>query len=175
VRIQIPSSTSYRGRNSRANLPALALFLLLALGVGAIGAVLSPGFSASAAQWYALLAKPDWIPPNKWFGPVWGALYVLMSIAAWIIWRERYHRRRMTAIIAYLLQLLLNGAWTPLFFGLHNLDAALFDIVALLIAVGWTLREFAQVKARAAWLLVPYFLWVGLAVAMTLSLWKLNP
>jgi benzodiazapine receptor len=175
VRIQIPSNTSYRGRNSRANFPALAIFVLLALGVGAIGAVFSPGFSAAAAQWYATLAKPGWLPPNNWFGPIWAGLYVLMSIAAWIVWRERYHRARMTAIFAYGLQLLLNGAWAPLFFGMRNIDAGLFDIVALLMAIGWTIREFAQIKARAAWLLAPYFLWVCVAVAMNLSLWKLNP
>jgi len=175
MRIEIPSNTSYRGRNSRANLPVLAIFLLLSLGVGAVGAVLSPGFSAAAAQWYASLAKPDWLVPTRWFGPVWVVLYVLMSVAAWTVWRERYHRSRKTAIFAYLLQLMLNGVWPLLFFGLRNLDAALFDIVALLIALGWTLREFAQVKAGAAWLLAPYFLWVCVATAMNLSLWKLNP
>jgi len=175
VRIQIPSSTSYRGRNSRANLPALAIFLLLSLSVGAISALFSPGFSAAATLWYAMLAKPGWLPPNSWFGPIWTALYLLMSIAAWTVWRERYHRARTTAIFAYLLQLVLNGAWAPLFFGMRNIDAGLFDIVALLMAIGWTIRVFAQVKARAAWLLAPYFLWVCVATAMNLSLWKLNP
>jgi benzodiazapine receptor len=175
MRIEIPSRTSYRGRNSRANLPVLAMFLLLSFGIAAIGALVSPGFSAAAAQWYASLARPDWLVPNNWFGPVWGVLYVLMSVAAWRVWRERYHRNRTTAIFAYFVQLLLNAAWMPLFFGLHNLDAALFDIVALLMALGWTLRAFARVKASTAWLLVPYFLWVCVAAAMNLSLWKLNP
>jgi tryptophan-rich sensory protein len=175
VRIQIPSNTSYRGRNSRTNLPALALFVLLALGIGALGAMFSPRFSPGATQWYAMLAKPEWLPPARWFGPIWIALYLLMGIAAWIVWRERYHRSRTTAIFAYGLQLLLNGAWAPLFFGMRNIDAGLFDVVALLMAIGWTLREFARVKAGAAWLLAPYFLWVCVAVAMNLSLWKLNP
>lgn len=175
MRIEIPNRTSYGGRNSRANLPVLAVFLLLSFGIGAVGAALSPGFSVSAAQWYASLAKPGWLPPNGLFAPVWTVLYVLMSVAAWKIWRERYHRSRMTAISAYLVQLLLNGAWPLLFFGLRNLDTALFDIVALLIALAWTLREFARIKASAAWLLAPYFLWVCIAAAMNLSLWKLNP
>jgi translocator protein len=175
MKIPVRSNTSYRGRNSRPNLPLLMLFVGLALGVGAIGALFSPGVSATATSWYATLAKPDWLPPNSWFGPIWVALYILMGTAAWIIWRERYHRGRNAAISAYLIQLLLNGLWAPLFFGMKNLGAGLFDIVALLVAVGWTIREFARVKASATWLLVPYFLWVCVATAMNLALWKLNP
>jgi len=175
MRIPIESSTSYRGRNSRPNLPALTLFVLLALGAGALGAVFSPGISASATQWYAGLAKPGWLPPQNWFAPVWVGLYVLMGIAAWLIWRERYHRGRTTAIAAYAVQLLLNALWLPLFFGLKNIDAGLFDIVALWLAIGWTLREFARVRIAAAVILVPYFLWVSFATAINLGIWKLNP
>jgi benzodiazapine receptor len=175
MRIPIESSTSYRGRNSRPNLPALTVFVVLALAVGALGATFSPGLSATARQWYAALAKPEWLPPQNWFLPVWVILYVMMGTAAWLIWRERYHRGRSTAIAAYALQLLLNALWPPLFFGLRNLDAGLFDIIALWLAIGWTLREFARVRAAAALLLVPYFLWVTLAAAMNLALWKLNP
>ncbi|HMH88725.1 MAG TPA: TspO/MBR family protein [Steroidobacteraceae bacterium] len=175
MRIPIESSTSYRGRNSRPNLPVLTLFVLLALGVGALGAVFSPGISASATQWYAGLAKPEWLPPQNWFAPVWITLYVLMGSAAWLIWRERYHRGRATAIAAYAVQLFLNALWPPLFFGLKNIDAGLFDIVALWLAIGWTLREFARVRIAAAVILVPYFLWVSFATAINLGIWKLNP
>jgi tryptophan-rich sensory protein len=175
MRIPIESSTSYRGRNSRPNLPALAAFLVLALGAGAVGALFSPGFSESAAHWYAALVKPDWVPPQNWFPPVWIVLYVLMAIAAWIIWRERYHRGRTVAIAAYCIQLLLNTVWPAVFFGLKNTDAGLFEIVALWLAVGWTIREFARVKSAAALLLVPYFLWVTLIAAINLAVWKLNP
>jgi translocator protein len=175
MRIPIESSTSYRGRNSRPNLPALALFVGLALCVGVLGAFFSPGFSATATHWYAALAKPEWLPPQSWFAPVWTALYVLMGIAAWLIWRERYHRGRSTAIAAYAVQLLLNALWPPLFFGLKNIDVGLFDIVALWLAIGWTIREFARVRAAAALILVPYFLWVSFAAALNLDIWKLNP
>jgi benzodiazapine receptor len=175
MRIPIESSTSYRGRNSGPNLPALAVFLVLSLSVGALGALFSPGFSASAAHWYLGLVKPDWLPPQKWFAPVWAALYVLMAIAAWIIWRERYHRGRAAAIAAYGIQLALNALWAPAFFGLKNIDAALFDIVALWLAVGWTMREFARVAPAAAVVLVPYFLWVTFAAAINLAVWRLNP
>lgn len=175
MRIPIESSTSYRGRNSRPNLPALAAFLALALSAGGVGAVFSPGFSAPAAHWYSSLVKPAWLPPQHWLGPIWIGLYVLMAIAAWIIWRERYHRGRAAAIAAFCVQLLLNALWAPLFFGLRNIGAGLFCIVALWLAVGWTIREFARVKAAATLILVPYFLWVTFAAAVNLAVWKLNP
>jgi translocator protein len=175
MRIPIESSTTYRGRNSRPNLPALVMFVGLALGVGVLDAAFSPAFSSAAAEWYAMLAKPDWLPPQTWFAPVWTALYVLMGTAAWIIWRERYHRGRNTAIAAYLIQLLLNALWAPLFFGLKNVGAGLFEIVALWLAIGWTMREFVRVRAVAAWVLAPYFFWVTFATAINLSIWKLNP
>jgi benzodiazapine receptor len=175
MRIPIEGATSYRGRNSRPNFPALAVFLVLALAAGGIGALFSPGLSATASRWYAMLAKPEWVAPQNWFGPVWTALYVSMAIAAWSIWRERYHRGRATAITAYAVQLLLNALWPALFFGLKNIGAGLFDIVALWLAIGWTVREFARVKPSAAVILVPYFLWVSFATAMNLAIWKLNP
>jgi translocator protein len=175
MRIPIESSTSYRGRNSRPNLPALALFLVLTLGAGVLGALFSPGFSASAAHWFLGLAKPAWLPPQTWFTPIWTGLYVLMAIAAWIIWRERYHRGRAAAIAAFCIQLVLSALWAPVFFGLKNVDAGLFCIVALWLAVGWTMREFARVKPGAALILVPYFLWITFAAAINLAIWKLNP
>jgi translocator protein len=175
MRIPIESSTSYRGRNSRPNLPALAVFLVLTLSAGALGALFSPGFSTSAAHWYSSLAKPDWVPPQKWFPPIWVALYVSMAIAAWVVWRERYHRGRAAAITAFCIQLLLNTLWAPVFFSLRNVDAALFDIVALWLAVGWTMREFTRVAPSAALILVPYFLWITFVAAINLAVWKLNP
>ena len=175
MKIRIESSTSYRGRNSRPNLPVLGVFLAVALGVGAVGAVFAPGFSAAAAHWYAALIKPSWVPPPQWFGAVWTALYGLMAIAAWMVWRERYHRGRAVAISAYIAQLFLNALFSPAFFGLKSIGAGLFDIVALWIAVAWTLREFARVKVAAAVILVPYWFMVTFAAAATLTVWRLNP
>jgi translocator protein len=175
MRIPIEGSTSYRGRNSRPNLPALVAFVGVAFCVGALGAMFSPGFSKNAARWYAGLAKPDWLPPQSWFGPVWAALYLLMGIAAWIIWRERYHRGRSAAIGAYAVQLLLNALWPPLFFGLNTIGGSLFVNFALWVAIGWTILEFAKVKPVAAWVMAPYWIWATIAVAMNLAIWKLNP
>ena len=175
MRIPIDSATSYRGRNSRPNWLLLAVFIGTALTAGAVDAVFSPAVSATAGRWYAALLKPEWAPPDRWIGPACLALYVLMGTAAWFIWRERYHRGRSAALTAYVIQLLLNAAWAPLFFGAKNIGAGLFVIVALWLSVVWTLREFAAVKAGAAWLLTPYLIGVSAASWLNLAIWKLNP
>lgn len=174
MRIPVDSATSYRGRNARPNWLTLAAFIAAALGAGALGALFSPAVSAAANHWYALLAKPAWAPPNGWFAPVWAVLYALMGTSAWLVWRERYHRGRGPALAAYAIQLILNAAWAPLFFGARNIGAGLFVIVALWLAVAWTIREFAAVKAEAAWMLAPYLLCVSFASALNFALWKMH-
>jgi len=106
---------------------------------------------------------------------VWTVLYLLMGTAAWQVWRERYHRKRSVALKAYAVQLLLNALWAPLFFGARNTGAGLFVMVALWLAIIWTIREFLPVRALAAWLLAPYVIWVSFAMALNLSVWRLNP
>jgi translocator protein len=175
MRIPIESATSYRGRNSRPNWLILAAFIAAALAAGALSAVFSPGVSAEANHWYTLLAKPDWAPPNRWFAPVWCVLYVLMGTSAWLIWHERYHRSRNIALAAYAVQLLLNAAWAPLFFGAKSIGAGLFVTVALWLAIAWTIREFSVVRAAAAWMMAPYLIWVSFASALNLTIWKINP
>jgi len=175
MRIPIDSATSYRGRNARPNWLALLAFIGLAFAAGAIGAAFSPGLSAATDHWYAALAKPGFSPPNSWFGPVWSVLYLLMGIAVWLIWSERYHRGRRAALGAYAVQLLLNALWAPLFFGAHDIGAGLFVIVALWLSIVWTVREFAAVKPVAAWLLAPYLVWMSFASALNLAIWRLNP
>jgi benzodiazapine receptor len=174
MRIPIDSATSYRGRNSRPNWLLLCVSVGAALAAGALGAVFAPRPGSSAGVWYAALAKPSWSPSNAWFAPVWLVLYVLMGVAAWLIWQERYHRARNPALALYGAQLLLNAAWAPLFFGARNVGAGLFVIVALWWAIAWTMREFALVKPPAALLLVPYLAWVSFAGAVNFAIWKLN-
>jgi tryptophan-rich sensory protein len=184
MRIPIESSTSYRGRNSRPNWLALLAFIVLALAAGVIGALFAPGattpgvatagLSGSTGAWYASLTKPAWTPPDRWFGPVWTLLYVLMGTSVWLVWRERYHRGRNPALLAYAIQLALNALWAPIFFGTKNIGAGLFLIVALWLTLVWTLREFSAVRPAAAWLLLPYLGWVSVAVALNLSIWRHN-
>jgi tryptophan-rich sensory protein len=175
MRIHVDSSMSYRGRNSRPNWLALLGFIGLAFAAGACGTVFSPFESSKAAAWYAALSKPAWTPPEGWFGPAWIVLYLLMGTAAWLVWHERYHRKRGTALTAYAVQLLLNALWAPLFFGAKNIGAGLFITVALCLAIVWTIREFVQVRALAAWLLAPYVVYAGFAMMLNLNLWRLNP
>jgi tryptophan-rich sensory protein len=175
MRISIDSGTSFRGRNSRPNWLVLAVFISAALAAGAFAVLLSPAASPAARQWYEGLVKPEWAPPDAWMGPVWLTLYVLMGTSAWLVWRERYHRGRNGALVIYSIQLLLNAAWAPLFFGARNIGAGLFAIVALWLSIAWTMREFAAVKTGAAWLLAPYLIWVGMETWLNLTIWKLNP
>jgi translocator protein len=174
MRIPIESATSYRGRNARPNWVTLMLFIALALTAGALGYLFSPAHSPSVAHWYAALTKPPWLAPERWFGPIWIALYCLMGSAAWLVSRERYHGKRNAALAAYFLQLALNALWAPLFFGTGNIGAGLFVLVALWLTVGWTIRAFAPVRALAAVLLAPYFFWITYAMALNFSLWRLN-
>jgi tryptophan-rich sensory protein len=175
MKMRIESSTSYRGRNSRPNLPLLALLIALALAAELLAYAFAHAASPETMRWYGALAKPGWLPPQRWFAPIWAALYVSMGSGVWLIWRERYHRARAQALLAYALQLLLNASWAPLFFGLHDIGASLFVCVVLWISIAWTVREFARIRPLAAIIILPYLTWVGVATVMNLSLWKLNP
>ncbi len=175
MRIPIESSTTYRGRNSRPNWLALAAFVGVGLAAGGVGALFSPALSRASAVWYASLVKPPWTPPDQVIGPVWTALYLMMGIAVWIIWGERYHRGRNLALVAFAVQLSLNGLWAPLFFGTQNIGLGLVVIAALWLSLAWTVREFAAVRIAAACLMLPYFAWVSFTAALNLALWRNNP
>jgi tryptophan-rich sensory protein len=175
MRIPIEGSNSYRDRHARPNWAAFLASIVLALTTGAVGALFSPGITTSSTEtWYAGLQKPTWTPPNSWFGPIWTILYVLMGLAAWLIWSERYHPKRRFALTCYAVQLLVNALWAPIFFGARSIGGGLFLIVALWLVLAWTLREFASVRAAAAWLLAPYLAWVTVAMALNLSIWRFN-
>jgi tryptophan-rich sensory protein len=147
---------------------ALAGWLLLTFLAPAAGA-----WSTSPA-WYAAMVKPSWSPPGWLFGPVWTLLYVLMAVAAWLVWREDGWARQRRPLTLYVVQLMLNAAWTPIFFGLRQPGWALLEIVALLAAILATLISFKPVRPLAAWLLAPYLAWVSFAAFLNFTLWRLN-
>jgi tryptophan-rich sensory protein len=149
----------------------LALFIALCLGVSAAGAWFTSG---SVATWYPALRKPVWSPPAWVFGPVWTVLYVMMATAAWLVWRKAGVSGAPGALGIFALQLALNAAWSPLFFGLRSPGAGLTDIVALWIAIGATLFAFWRIVPLAGVLLVPYWLWVSFATALNFALWRMN-
>lgn len=149
---------------------ALAFLGWIALTFGAA----LPGIFIQPAGYYASLAKPSWAPPPWIFGPVWTLLYVMMAVAAWLVWRRGGWRAQRGPLALYLLQLVLNALWTPLFFGLRNPGLALAEIVLLGAAIVLTGRAFRAVSRPASWLLVPYLLWVVFAAALNFAIWRLN-
>ena len=154
-------------RSSPSGLVLLA-FLLLCAAVATTGILFQPG------TWYATLAKPEWTPPNWLFPPAWTSLYVMIAVAGWLVWRAAGLRRAVMPFVLYALQLVLNAAWSWLFFGLHRMDVGFFDIVALWLAILATLVAFYRVDRVAGLLLVPYLLWVSFAAALNLAIWQLN-
>lgn len=149
--------------------------LAVALG-GSVAAQLLGGWltARSVGAWYPTLVKPAWTPPDWVFGPVWTVLYILMAAAAWLVWRERARSPIRGALTLYVVQLLLNVAWSGLFFGLRSPGLGLLGIAALLGAIGGTLVVFWQARRLAGWLLVPYLLWVSYAASLNWALWRLN-
>jgi len=138
---------------------------------GALGAVVTipqiPG-------WYRLIAKPAWTPPDQVFGPAWTTLYLLMALAAFLVWRRPDQPARGWALRLWWVQLAANLLWSPLFFGLHWLGLALAEIALLWLLVLATLVAFRRVNGLAAGLLAPYLLWVSFAAALNAAVWQLN-
>lgn len=148
------------------NALALAGFILVTFGAPLAGVASPPG------DWYASLAKPEWNPPAWIFGPVWTLLYLLMAVAAWMVWKRAGWRRPLWL---YLMQLALNAAWTPVFFGAHQIGWALVEIIALWTAILMTMLAFLRVNKAAGWMMAPYLAWVTFAAFLNFTLWRLNP
>lgn len=142
----------------------LAACLVLCLGIAAVqGLITRP----EIAGWYAGLAKPSWTPPSSLFPIVWTALYIMMAVALWRLWEKAAPSpARHRAIALFLVQLALNAAWSPLFFGAHATRLALINIMLLLVAIALTMLASARVDRAAAWLLAPYLAWVGYAATL---------
>jgi tryptophan-rich sensory protein len=145
----------------------LVPFLLAVLVVAAVGGLAAGNASAQ----YADLRQPSFAPPSWVFGPVWTVLYLMIGCAGWLLWRAGGWSPALTA---WVVQLVLNAAWTPLFFAADLLGWALVEVVVLLVSVGITIALAWRPSRRAAWLLVPYFAWVGFATALNAALWHLN-
>jgi tryptophan-rich sensory protein len=124
--------------------------------------------------WYATLLKPTFNPPNWLFGPVWTALYIMMGVAFYLVWRNPPSAGRKKALSAFLVQFALNCAWTPVFFSLHMTGAALVVIVLMWLAILRTIFLFAPFSKTASWLLVPYISWVSFATLLNAAIWWLN-
>ena len=156
---------------SRRDLCDLFGFIILCLAVSAVGGAIT---ATSLDTWYQALEKPPFNPPDWVFAPIWTALYILMGIAAWRVWRLRSFVNSRKALLAFAVQLGLNLAWSFLFFGLQRIDLALVDIFILLIAIIVNSVMFLRIDRLAGLIFVPYIVWVTYATILNTSLWLLN-
>jgi benzodiazapine receptor len=154
-----------------AQMLGLAGWLVLTFATATLGALAS----ANAGAFYQQLARPDWAPPGWLFGPVWTMLYLMMGIAAWLVWRAHGFRRARTALVLFVVQLAANALWTWVFFVWQQGGLAFAVIILLWCLIVATAVAFRRLHAAAAALLLPYLAWVSFACALTLSTWQLNP
>ncbi|MFL6230997.1 MAG: TspO/MBR family protein [Pyrinomonadaceae bacterium] len=125
--------------------------------------------------WYARLAKPSWTPPAWLFGPVWTLLYLLMAVAAWLVWREHgFAGGAAHALVSFAVQLCLNVLWSVIFFGWKRKGLALAEIVLLWLAILTTTIAFHRLTPAAGWLMSPYLAWVSFAALLNFSIWRKN-
>ena len=150
--------------------------LVIALVICQLAGVIGSLFTAPAiGTWYAALEKPAFTPPNWIFSPVWISLYVLMGIAAFLVWNKGFSARGVKPALAFFgAQLVLNTLWSILFFGCRSPFLAFVEIVALWLAIAVTVATFYRVSKPAALLLVPYLLWVSFAAALNFAIFRLN-
>ena len=145
-------------------------WMLASLATGAVGALAT----RNARDFYAGLVRPAWAPPGWIFGPVWTVLYLLMGVAAWLVWRSAGWAGARSALTLYVVQLICNAAWSWIFFAWRRGALAFADIVLLLALIVATMVAFARVDRLAAILLLPYLAWVMFATALTYAIWRAN-
>ncbi len=145
---------------------ALAVFVIAVASIG-----LAIGFATLPGPWYESLAKPAFNPPNWMFGPVWTLIYILIGIAGWRVWRVAVAGRAMRL---WVIALVLNYLWSPVFFALHQIGLALAVILALLLAIVLFIAATWRLEPVAAWLFVPYAAWVAFATLLNAAIWRLN-
>ena len=158
--------------------------LVVAITVSEMAGVIGAFFTAPAVQsdWYSELIKPALNPPAWVFGPIWTTLFALMGISLFLVWKQhpyilenvRMLRVWKWAVALFFIQLVLNTLWSIIFFGLHSPGGALVEIVFLWLAILATMVAFAKISKPAAWLLVPYILWVSFAAYLNYAIWALN-
>lgn len=156
----------------KSDISKLIICLAICLAAGGIGSI----FTAPAIPtWYAGLTRPVFTPPNAVFGPVWTTLYILMGVSLYLVIRKGIGNGVVRhALWFFGCQLFLNALWSPVFFGVKSILGGLLIIIALWIFIILTIRVLYSIDRRAAYLLLPYFLWVSYASVLNFELWRLN-
>ncbi len=149
----------------------LVALIVVCLGVGGLGAAVT---TPEINGWYRTVVKPAWNPPDSVFGPVWTTLYLMMAIATWLVWKPAGLRAAAVPLTLFAVQLVLNSAWSWIFFGLHEVGWAFVELVTLWLAITATLVAFIRRSRVAGWLLVPYLAWVSFACVLNYTIWRLN-
>lgn len=150
----------------------LALCIIICELTGIISALLS---NTSDNPWFDTIAKPSWNPPDAVFGPVWTTLYLLMGIALWVVWFDKPDgKSKAPAITVFAVQLLLNFLWSIIFFRMQSISGALIDIIILDVLIVVTMVLFSRHSKIAAYLLIPYLMWVLFATYLNFTIWQLN-
>lgn len=160
---------------SQQGVASQLLWLIVIVGICfAVAGVGSWVMPSALNEWFTTLRKPAWNPPNWVFGPAWTVLYLFMGVAAWLVWRQRGWAESAAPLTLFAVQLLLNGAWTWLFFGLRLPWVAFAEILLLWGTILATVLSFSRVSPFAAWLLVPYLAWVTFAAVLNFTLARMN-
>jgi len=149
----------------------LVTFIVLCLGAGGLGAIAT---TPEIPTWYQDLVKPSWNPPAYLFGPVWTALFVMMAIAGWLVWKPRGFTQAAVPLTLFGSQLVLNVAWSWIFFGAHQPGWAFLEIIVLWLAILATTAAFFRSDKTAGWLMIPYLAWVSFASVLNFTIWRLN-
>lgn len=150
---------------------ALGGFIAVCFTVAFIGGAVT---ATSVGTWYQTLNKPFFTPPDWIFAPVWNALYMMMALAGFLVWRESDGDVRRTALTYFAVQLILNLLWSFIFFGAKAIGAAFFELLALLVAIIITTIHFWKIDKRAGLLFLPYLIWSSYAAVLNGAIWRLN-
>jgi tryptophan-rich sensory protein len=149
----------------------LVLSLLLTLGTGAVAGIFT---GQSVSGWYATLNQPSFNPPNWVFGPVWSTLYFLMGVSLYLVWKQKPSGDRTRAIVIFIVQLVLNFLWSFFFFYFNMIGTALIDIILLWVSILTMIVFFFKIRPVAAYLNIPYLLWVSFATVLNTAYFFLN-
>ena len=157
--------------NLGRSLVGLGVWIGVCFGAAFISSVFT---NPSVPTWYASLAKPSWTPPDCVFGPVWSALFLMMGLGAWLVWRQGGLTVASIPIALFMVQLGLNVAWSILFFGLRMPGLAFGEVMILWFAILATMIAFWRSTPIAGYLLLPYLIWVAFATGLNFAIWRMN-